>query len=734
MAQNNQQKKQFHIEQGMQIFVEACLFLFLVFLLIKGFGQVETTGSFAILALSGSFFILLFFFYGMSRLFQALPEILLKKLFVLQCVVFLLVQLFFLFYYRSLYLWDGAFVTGGANSLLQQGKVAGEAWYYLSVYPNQNGFVLLTMALLKLGRCLGLAEGNLTLLLNGVNLAAIDISLFFTFLIWKKIRPESAGWKWNLLFLFFSCNPFFYVTVSYYYTMTLSLPWFMGFLYFFICMVKKKENRPVKQVFLAVLAGVCFGFGYYLRATTIIPFIGALLCGLLLLWKNRAVLSWKRRLHCICSGIAAAFAGICLIVFLTVTGEKVVGIDTEDTAFPASHWLMMSLSGEGFHNEEDEAFTAGFSTKEEKKQAVMERLIERLKDLGAVGCIRQAGKKLEHTFSGGANSYKMFYENALETDRGYSYVLGEKSEGFLCYGQAYHMLVLFLILFSFSGKFRWESFLLQITLLGGFLFYVLWEAAAQYQIPFLPVMGLLAVVGAGNGTENIAKNQAFPLCCKKKGKKAMLFAGVTGVVLLGSFLVINVREYTGSIRETSHPVVTQMLANEPLKVDGSFTQSFCSAQPFNYILFQWRNPIGEENDCKYQISLRGEESGLIFSESLCAPGEAYQGGFEKQFATVCPEGRENFFLCMEKVDGSPEGYLEFVTYRMGGYDSYPAGSSLEEPERDLTFLVSEKRTEPVFSLKEYVIFATALFLLFLFLVFCCKIEKNGKGKGFSYGD
>lgn len=62
MVQNNQQRKQFHIEQGMQIFVEACLFLLLVFLFIKGFGQVETTGSFAILALSGSFFILLFFF------------------------------------------------------------------------------------------------------------------------------------------------------------------------------------------------------------------------------------------------------------------------------------------------------------------------------------------------------------------------------------------------------------------------------------------------------------------------------------------------------------------------------------------------------------------------------------------------------------------------------------------------------------------------------------------------
>ncbi|MBD5545416.1 MAG: hypothetical protein HDR01_14545 [Lachnospiraceae bacterium] len=725
MEQTNRQKKQFHIEQGVQIFVEACLFLFLMFVFIKGFWQVETTGRFPLLALAGSFLFLFFFFYGMGRLFQAVPDALLKKLFVLQCVLMVLVQLFFLLYYRSQYLWDGAFVTGGANSLLRDGKVAGEAWYYLSVYPNQNGFVLLTMLLLKLGRCLGLAEGNLPLCLNAVNLAALDISLLFTLLIWRKIRPEASFCQWNLLLLFFSCNPFFYVTVSYYYTMTLSLPWFMGFLYFFISMGKGKEDSGKKQALRAVLAGACFGIGYYLRATTIIPLIGAMICGLLLLWRNRTILSKNKLTVCICSGITACLTAMCLLLFLTITGNKIIGIDTEDTAFPATHWLMMSLSGEGFHNEEDEMFTASFSTKEEKKQAVMERLTERLKDMGIAGYIKQAGKKTDHTFSGGANSYKMFYENALETDKGYSYVLGEKSEGFLCYAQAYHMLVLFLILFSFSKKFRWESFLLQIILLGAFLFYVLWEAAAQYQIPFLLVMGLLGAIGT--------ENTALPFR-KEKGKRVMLFAGVTGIVLFGSFLLINVRAYTKEVRETSHPVVTQMLANEPFQVEEHFTQSFCSGQQFNYILFQWRNPLGKENDSAYQITLTGSESGLIFTELLCQPGEAYQGGFEKQFETVYPKGRETFLLCIEKVDGSPESYLEFVTYRMGGYDSYPAGSCLEEGERDLTFLVTEKAGKPVFSVMEYGVFAAGFFLLFLFLVFCCKIEKNGKGKGFSHGN
>ena len=725
MTRNRKQKKQLHIEQGMHILVEICLCLFLVFVFVKGFWQIETTGAFRILALTGSLCVLLFFFYGMNRLFQILPDALLKKLFVLQCAVPVLIQLFFLFYYRSQYLWDGAFVAGGANSLLEEGKVAGEAWYYLSVYPNQNGFVLLTMILLKLGRCLGVAESNLTLLLNGMNLASLDMGIIFTLLIWKKIRPDTHIRQWNLLLLFLGCNPFLYVTVSYYYTMTLSLPWFMGLLYFFISMVKGGEDVREKQMARAVLAGACFGIGYYLRATTIIPFIGAMICGFLLLWKNRNTIPKKKLIGCIGNGLITFFTAVCLTVFLTAAGAEVIGIDTENTAFPATHWLMMSLSGEGFHNEEDEAFTAGFATKEEKKQAVMERLAERLKDLGIAGYIRQAGKKIDHTFSGGANSYKMFYENALETDKGYSYILGEKSEGFLCYAQAYHMLVLLLILFGLTKKFRWESFLLQITLLGGFLFYVLWEAAAQYQIPFLLLMGLLAAMGMEKGNSIVDG---------RMGKRFLFLIGLAGTILLGCFLGINARAYTGVERERSHPVVLQMLANEPFRIEEGFTQSFRSRQPFNTILFQWRNPLGEENDSAYQISLIGSESGVIFTESFYPPGEAYQGGFEKQFQTVYPKGRETFFLNIEKRNGSPESYLEFVTYRMGGYDSYPYGSCMEETGRDLTFLVSEKSAGPVYSVDEYVIFATGCFLLFLFLVFCCKIESNGKGKDLSYGN
>ena len=80
--------------------------------------------------------------------------------------VMLALQCYFLFYVRSYYKWDSGFVIGGAASLAETGSVAEEAFYYLSVYPNQNTFVLITAVLVKLGNLFGIGAGVRSLLFN----------------------------------------------------------------------------------------------------------------------------------------------------------------------------------------------------------------------------------------------------------------------------------------------------------------------------------------------------------------------------------------------------------------------------------------------------------------------------------------------------------------------------------------------------------------------------------------
>ena len=75
--------------------------------------------------------------------------------------------------------WSGGIFSG-------KGKVTEEAFYYMSVYPNQNTFVLITAALIKLGNLLGVTAADRSLLFNLFNMACLDLSVFLTFPILKE--------------------------------------------------------------------------------------------------------------------------------------------------------------------------------------------------------------------------------------------------------------------------------------------------------------------------------------------------------------------------------------------------------------------------------------------------------------------------------------------------------------------------------------------------------------------
>lgn len=131
-------------------------------------------------------------------------------------------QIYMLFYYRSSYLFDNAFVTGGASALAMDGQVAKEAVYYLSVYPNQNAYAVLTAVLWKLGTAAGISRAAMPLLLNCVNLVFLDTAAVLFLLTVSAYKKRTPGSFVRILFLLL-CNPFLYIGVSYYYTITLYL-------------------------------------------------------------------------------------------------------------------------------------------------------------------------------------------------------------------------------------------------------------------------------------------------------------------------------------------------------------------------------------------------------------------------------------------------------------------------------------------------------------------------------
>ena len=234
--------------KGTAIFVMAFLFAVFFYLFCSGFFNYRdaaflySTESFPVIGLlcvtAVLFFLLLYKITG--DILRRCKKEALKIICLCLVVIALAVQFYFLFYVRSYYKWDSGFVIGAAASLAEKGEVAEEAFYYMSVYPNQNTFVLITAALVKIGNLLGINAADRSLLFNLFNTFCLDLSVFLVIPIIKKIRPGLAGWELSRILFILLCNPFLYVGVSYYYTITLSLPLSQGFLYLMLSFFGKE--------------------------------------------------------------------------------------------------------------------------------------------------------------------------------------------------------------------------------------------------------------------------------------------------------------------------------------------------------------------------------------------------------------------------------------------------------------------------------------------------------------
>lgn len=629
-------------------------------------------------------------------------------------------QMYFLFYVRSYYKWDSGFVIGGASSLAESGTVAEQAHYYLSVYPNQNTFVCITATLVKLSDLLGVSIVNRPLVFNIFNTLCMDGAVVLSVLLLKKCRAEQSKETWMRDYLFILCNPFLYLGVSYYYTITLSLPLTMGFL-LLITNGKEKEQTVGKSVIRWGLAGALLGIGYELRATAVILGVAAMIAGLKQVLRTKEI---KKSL--------IKFAVIAGTTVLVATGldavqSRYVGLDTHDTAFPTTHWLMMSLTPPGSHNAEDEAYTASFATKEEKEAAVNARLTEKLDAMSASDYVGLIKTKVQNTFGNGTNGYGVFLADALRTDGIYEVVFGGHKDMVVLWHQGYYLFLMLGILLYIGNwlihairkeeSVGWEQgFFLLMILLGAILFYVLWEASEQYSVPFMMIMTILGLWGLS----------AIP---EEQKEKTAVGLGILAAVCMLIWGIVRVPQFTREVQPYSYKAAVQILANTSLAVDDDeiLCQTLELKRPFNRLIIQWRNPDMEESTAQYRVELR-ECSKVVYTADINATGTGYNGAGIYDFSTVVP-GNTSYEIVMYKTGGEPAHDLEFVVYDMPGYTPYAAGEltltkgqQTERLQASLLFAVSEEKTEAYTSIKKYIFFVSVLFILFLFMGFWCKLR------------
>lgn len=393
---------------------------------------------------------------------------------------------------------------------------------YFSKYPNN---ILLTWLLSRsylLSDALGIPGGQRYFVGLAVQSLGFALAAFLVYVCADKMvgerHPAVPLWCWFMMLILVCASPWVVVMYSDAAALILIMPqvWLA---------MKLREDGKCRLLWAALLFFIGV-LSYHIKPQATLFLIAT---GIIAVFADgrRAL----RREHLRRTGalVLACLlgAGVAQGCFRLVV--KVSGLNPDpEVAFGPAHYLMMGLNTEasGTYLEEDEAFSASFSTRKERTEQDLQRAGERVRAMGAGGLLEQAVRKILVNYSDGTFTWEkegIFY--AYDTYYfpwgsrwGYEhipnfYISGEYtdmvewscSDVFRLIMQCAWMAVLLLCIFASGRRGDARAATVLLALLGVFLFGLLFEARARYLFANLPLFILAAGMGIGQIGEWVAR-------------------------------------------------------------------------------------------------------------------------------------------------------------------------------------------------------------------------------------
>jgi 4-amino-4-deoxy-L-arabinose transferase-like glycosyltransferase len=240
--------------------------------------------------------------------------------------------------------------------------------------------------------------------------------------------------------------------------------------------------------------GLFVGIGVLLKASVVIAFVAVLL----------DIFTSKINKKILCR--VALCLGVTAIVFSSwnVIFQKSKWVDTqeyESLNMPVTHWVMMALKGDGGYRQEDFDFSNSFPSRAEKKAAQIEEIKNRVRSYGSVdnfvefevnkiAKVLADNRYIQNNHMEWCRNRGLLFEVVLEKGRYFS----KFSAYTKIFGTTMFILWLFGIYKGIRDKNKDKDFLLNVTIFGVILFFMLWETRSRYLLNYTPVF-LLAAVG-----------------------------------------------------------------------------------------------------------------------------------------------------------------------------------------------------------------------------------------------
>lgn len=377
------------------------------------------------------------------------------------------------------------FAKTGNFNLIQKDCQNGSV--YLIRYPNNLAIVFILSFIYRIGYLLfGYIPTWLPILFNAF---AINISVLLTVLTAKKLFGKRQA-----LFVLFICFFFapYYTYVPYYYTDSLSMPFCIVAVYLFVCSIKSETKY--KKYVLMTLCGVFIFIGFKLKGSIIILFAVAIVY--LILKFN------IKRILCFSLALIMGFGSVSIVYSTIIKGMNIV---TEQQSnkyeYPYTHWIMMGLKGLGHYNFKDSLYTDSFPTKEEKQEANIDEIKNRIEDLGFSGLVTHIANKTKWTWEDGTYFISHHIEKPIRKNILHEFILeqGKYHLVFYIYSCAFQLILIFLMCVSiFKGCIKPEINLLTFLkgiVFAAFIFFIIWETRSRYLYNLTPIFILLSVDG-----------------------------------------------------------------------------------------------------------------------------------------------------------------------------------------------------------------------------------------------
>ena len=568
---------------------------------------------------------------------------------------------------------------------------------YFSKYTNQVPLLIFAYFFTKIGSIFGCT--NVVLMGTIFNALFMAVMAFFIYLTGKELKDEKTG---LLALILTVINPIFYLYSSYFYTDTLCMPFAVIGLYLAIKCIKTDSIK--KKILFGILSGLIFFIGLKVRIVVVILLI-ALLALILI---NKEIKHKLKIYFALLIGLVVGLLG-----FKVAYSFFDINLNPNE-AFPITHWLMMGLNEEhtGGYNGSDHDLTFNEKTYEEKKEANIEEIKTRLKELGPIGLIKLEGAKIARTWSSGNYGVYAKLNNTSDGVGIYEYLGGYGNTNiFLKYSlQILKTYISFMILLGLVTRFRkkgdtyhYED-IIYIALFGAILFYILWESAQRYSLSFLPWM----IIPLGLIYERINKKEE-DLSKKEKYNHIMKISSVALMLITTLLLTMNFYKYT--LEEKTYEDVRILSYRGFSKIEigeNTVSQTFTTDNNFNQISINFENTNKEEKST-YLFRLYDSKTGEILAQKEFVSSNV-NGNYKFKFDDINPTAETTYEIEIAKLEG--ESVLKIGTYDEGVYyKSYNNGSILindEEMTGSFIFRVGETHQRTYMSILSYSILSLGI--------------------------